>query len=73
MWKNFDSLIGMSFLPHSGGSYKQAPYEEISKAEYVQATLSTDPIDWSVLPSYENGDTTEGAKTAACVGDACEL
>ena len=34
MWKHFDTLIGMSFLPHSGGSYKQAPYEEIGLAEY---------------------------------------
>lgn len=73
MWKNFDSLIGMSFLPHSGGSYKQAPYEEISKAEYTQLSMCTDPIDWSKLPEYEQGDTTEGAQTAACVGDKCEL
>jgi ribonucleoside-diphosphate reductase alpha chain len=76
MWQpdNWNSLIGMSFLPFGdASSYKQAPLEEISKAEYVQATLCTDPIDWSLLPSYERGDTTEGAKTAACVGDACEL
>ncbi|MCH1459331.1 MAG: hypothetical protein L7U64_03950 [Luminiphilus sp.] len=73
MWKNFDSLIGMSFLPHSGGSYKQAPYEEMTKAEYVQASMCVDPIDWSKLPEYERGDTTEGAQTAACVGDKCEL
>ena len=73
MWKNFDSLIGMSFLPHDGGSYRQAPYEEIDKAAYVQASMCVEPIDWSALPSYENGDQTEGAKTAACVGDACEL
>ena len=73
MWKHFDSLIGMSFLPHSGGSYKQAPYEEMTKAEYVQASMCVDPIDWSKLPEYERGDTTEGAQTAACVGDKCEL
>lgn len=73
MWKNFDSLIGMSFLPHSGGSYKQAPYEEMTQAEYVQASMCVDPIDWSKLPEYERGDTTEGAQTAACVGDKCEL
>ena len=73
MWKNFDSLIGMSFLPYDGGSYRQSPYEEIDKATYVQASMCVEPIDWSLLPSYENGDQTEGAKTAACVGDACEL
>jgi ribonucleoside-diphosphate reductase alpha chain len=73
MWKNFDSLIGMSFLPHSGSSYKQAPYEEIDLAEYTQCSMCIDPIDWSKLPEYERGDTTEGAQTAACVGDKCEL
>jgi len=73
MWKNFDSLIGMSFLPHSGGSYKQAPYEEIDLAEYNQCSMCVDPIIWSNLKLYERGDTTEGAQTAACVGDKCEL
>jgi ribonucleoside-diphosphate reductase alpha chain len=73
MWHNWDSLIGMSFLPHDGGTYQQAPYEAITKAEYTQMSLCVEPIDWSELPAYEKGDTTEGAKTAACVGDACEL
>ena len=73
MWSNFDSLIGMSFLPHDGGTYQQAPYEAITKAEYTQLSMCTDPIDWALLPSYERGDTTTSAKTAACVGDACEL
>jgi ribonucleoside-diphosphate reductase alpha chain len=73
IWDNWDDVAGMSFLPHDGGRYAQAPYEEISLAEYTQRSLSIDPIDWSLLPSYERGDTTEGAKTAACVGDACEL
>ena len=51
----------------------QAPYSEIDKATYVQCSMCIDPIDWAKLPDYERGDTTEGAKTAACVGDACEL
>ena len=73
IWANWDHVAGMSFLPHDGGNYAQAPYEEISKAQYTQATLCLEPINWALLPSYENGDQTEGAKTAACVGDACEL
>jgi ribonucleoside-triphosphate reductase len=73
MWRNWDSLIGMSFLPHDGGTYQQAPYEAIDKAEYMQMSLCIEPIQWDKLPDYERGDTTEGAKTAACVGDACEL
>ena len=63
----------MSFLPYDGGSYKQAPYEEIDQADYDILKQAMPKIDWSKLPSYENGDTTLGAQTAACVGDACEL
>ena len=73
VWSNWNSLAGMSFLPHDGGSYKQAPYEAIDQADYDMLKQSMPVIDWSLLPSYERGDTTEGAKTAACVGDACEL
>ena len=73
IWDNWDDVAGMSFLPHDGGTYRQAPYEEIDLAEYNQISMCLEPIDWSLLPSYERGDTTEGAKTAACVGDSCEL
>jgi ribonucleoside-diphosphate reductase alpha chain len=73
IWENFSSIVGMSFLPYDGGSYKQAPYEEIDQADYDILKQAMPKIDWSKLPSYENGDTTLGAQTAACVGDACEL
>jgi hypothetical protein len=73
IWENWDEVAGMSFLPHDGGTYRQAPYEEIDLAEYNQISMCLEPIDWSLLPDYERGDTTEGAKTAACVGDSCEL
>jgi hypothetical protein len=63
----------MSFLPHDGGTYRQAPYEAIDQSEYDIMKQAMPVIDWSAMPSYERGDTTEGAKTAACVGDACEL
>ena len=65
----------MSFLPLdvSGTSYAQAPYEAIDQADYDILKQSMPVIDWSLLPSYEQGDTTEGAQTAACVGDNCEL
>ena len=72
---NWDS-VAMSFLPHDGGSQEQSAYEEISMADYeilgrrqpVQSTGTSYPAT--------RGDTTEGAKTAACVGDAresCEI
>jgi len=63
----------MSFLPHDGGSYKQAPYQAIDKKAYAEALKQMPTIDWSKLPEYEKGDTTEGAKTLACSGGQCEL
>ena len=73
IWDNWDDVAGMSFLPHDGGSYQQAPYEAIDQADYDILKQSMPVIDWSLLPSYEQGDTTEGAQTAACVGDSCEI
>lgn len=73
IWKNFDSMVGMSFLPFDGGSYKQAPYQEIDEATYKKLAKEMPDIDWSQLKEYERGDTTEGAKTLACVAGACEL
>ena len=71
--KNWDSMIGMSFLPHDGGTYKQAPYQAIDKETYEAALKAMPKVDWSMLPSYETEDATEGAKTLACVGGACEI
>ena len=73
VWKNWDSVAGMSFLPHDGGTYQQAPYEEVTMNEYKELAKTEKAIDWSLLPKYERGDTTEGAQTAACMGGACEL
>jgi ribonucleoside-diphosphate reductase alpha chain len=73
IWKNWDSMIGMSFLPHDGGSYKQAPYQEIDADTYKGLTKEMPNINWDELASFETEDTTQGAKEAACVGGACEI
>ena len=74
VYENFDLLSGVSFLPHSDHSYKQAPYQELSKAEY-EAWLEKVPksINWELLASYETTDNTEGSQLLACTGGACEL
>jgi len=72
VYKNFDELSGISFLPHDGGSYRQAPYEECSKDEY-EKLLAKMPaaIDWDSLK--EETDNVEGAQTLACVAGHCEI
>lgn len=74
VYKNFDDISGISFLPHSDHSYKQAPYQECSEEEYLKL-LSKMPKDvsWKSLSSYEKEDNTKGMQTLACSGDSCEL
>lgn len=73
VWKNFDDIIGLSFLPYDGGSYRLAPYVEITKEEYEQAVEEMPAIDFSALRYYEVGDQGEGAREYACVGGSCEI
>ena len=72
VYKNFDELSGISFLPQDGGSYRQAPYEECTKEQY-EALLAKMPtsIDWDSLK--ENTDNVEGAQTLACASGWCEI
>jgi ribonucleoside-diphosphate reductase alpha chain len=71
LYNNFDSVSGISFLPYSDHTYKQAPYEEISKEAYDEL-FKEFPKDFS-WDIEEASDTTEGAQTLACVGGSCEI
>jgi len=74
VFKNFDEMSGVSFLPHSDHSYKQAPYQEIEQDEYKELSkLMPKDIDWNKLSEYELEDTTVGSQTLACSGDSCEV
>lgn len=72
VWKNFDEITGVSFLPMDGGTYRQAPYTECTKEEYEQALKDTPAtIDWNLF--IENTDNVEGAQMLACVAGVCEI
>ena len=74
VWKHFDEVSGISFLPHSDHSYKQAPYQECSEREYLDMlALMPDAIDWADLSIYEQEDTTKGSQTLACSSGVCEI
>ena len=74
IWKNFDDVSGISFLPYTDHSYKQAPYQEITEDEYNEwLTKTTDSIDWTMITEYEKEDMTESNKELACVAGACEI
>lgn len=74
VYKNFDEVSGVSFLPHYDHSYKQAPYQECSEREYLDAlALMPEKLDWAKLSEYEKEDTTKGISTLACSAGACEI
>ncbi len=74
VWEHFDEVSGISFLPHSDHSYRQAPYEEVSRAEYEKLLAQMPPrIDWSGLSAYEAADHTAGSQTLACGAGGCEI
>jgi ribonucleoside-triphosphate reductase len=74
VFKHFDHISGISFLPFSDHVYKQAPYQDCTKDQY-QALCSKMPqdVDWSKLHIYEKEDTTTSTQELACVAGSCEL
>ena len=72
VWKHFDEVTGVSFLPQDGGTYRQAPYEEIDQYAYhtMAAAMPLD-IEWDRF--IENTDNVEGAQTLACTAGGCEI
>ena len=72
VWKHFDEVTGVSFLPHDGGTYRQAPYETIDAATYEKLSAEMPKgIDWDKF--IEVTDMVEGAQTLACVSGHCDI
>jgi ribonucleoside-triphosphate reductase len=72
VWKYFDEISGVSFLPHSNHTYVQAPYEDLNKEQY-ESLMSIQPTNFSWEGFVEESDNTEGSQTLACVGGSCEI
>jgi ribonucleoside-triphosphate reductase (thioredoxin) len=75
VYENFDWMSGVSFLPFSDHTYRQAPYQDCTKEEYDNLLMKMpDGVDWSLLKNYEsNGDNTTGSQELACVAGGCEV
>src|SRR5690606_9572085 len=73
VYKNFDEISGVSFLPYADHSYRQAPYQECSKEEYLEFLKKVPTVDWSLLSEYEKEDNTSGNQTLACSAGVCEI
>ena len=73
VFKHFDEMSGVSFLPHSDHTYQQAPYQECTEAVYNDFSSKFGHIDWDKFKSYEKEDNTQSSQTFACSGDSCEI
>ena len=73
-YSNFDSLSGISFLPFSDHSYRQAPYQDSTKQEYKKLCAAMpDTIDWKEFDNYEKEDNTKASQELACSAGVCEV
>ena len=74
VYKNFDLMSGVSFLPYSEHTYKQAPYQDCNEKEYKDL-LNKMPtsVDWNKLSEYERSDMTVGSQELACSAGSCEI
>lgn len=73
VYRNFDKIAGVSFLPHSDHSYQQAPYQECTKEEFEALKARMPAFDWDALSDFEKDDTTVNTKELACSAGQCEL
>jgi len=74
VYEHFDYMSGVSFLPFSEHTYKQAPYQDCSKEEY-EVLLEKMPknVEWNKLSEYEQTDMTIGSQELACAAGFCEI
>ena len=73
-YKNFDRLSGISFLPYSDHTYRQAPYQECTEEEYKELKAITPKnIDWNKLNEFEFEDNTKASQELACSAGVCEI
>lgn len=74
VYKNFDEIGGISFLPHSDHIYAQAPYQDCTQEEF-DALLARMPknVDWTELGAFEDEDNTSGSQELACLSGVCEI
>ena len=73
VYKNWDMIGGVSFLPREEHAYMLAPYEEITKERYEEMLAKMPEIDFAQILLYEKQDMTDVKKELACVGGVCEI
>jgi ribonucleoside-diphosphate reductase alpha chain len=73
VYKHFDQLAGVSFLPHSDHTYRQAPYTECSEDEFKALKAKMPEFDWEALSEFERDDSSVKVRELACTAGVCEI
>ena len=73
VYRHFDRLAGVSFLPHSEHTYRQAPYTECSMEDYNELLAQMPEFDWQALAHYERDDQSVSVRELACSAGVCEV
>ena len=75
VYDNFDDISGISFLPFSDHTYKQAPYQDCTKEEYKELLKQMPKkVNWASLANYETQDYTSASQEFACTSEkGCEM
>ena len=71
MWENRKFYNGLSVLPYDGGTYTQAPFEDITEEKYDEMMRTLSDVDLSRI--IEEKDETNLTGELACAGGACEI
>ena len=72
MWDNREVYNGLSVLPYFGGTYKQAPFEDITKEQYEEKIISLQLVNLTKVTELD--DTVDFGQVAACSGpNGCEI
>jgi len=71
MWDNRDCYNGLSVLPYDGGTYTQAPFEDITEEEFNKRVKLLNDVDLSMI--VETTDETDLSGELACAGGVCEI
>ena len=75
VYKHFDEISGVSFLPHTDHVYQQAPYQDLTPEEFDEwnAKHPMPVVDWKDLADFEKEDYTISSQTLACTSGSCEI
>ena len=71
MWNNREHYNGLSVLPYDGGTYTQAPFEDITKKKFEELVKSLSNINLEHIA--EESDNTDLSGELACAGGSCEI